>query len=161
MLSRLGNHGRKAAWLSFAVLALAPLLATPSHAFDQDDLDTLNNTGSCTGAAAANGTYCDLSNADLTGADLSYAGLEDADLSNSNLTGADLTGVIYCNTTWTDGTIKNDGCPGTITIIKNTVGGNGEFDFTGGLGDFTIITDNATGTETFPSLTPARAAAAG
>jgi len=94
MFARFGNHGRKAAWLSFAVLALAPLLATPSQAFNQADLDTLNSTGSCTGAAAANGSYCDLTNADLTDADLTDADLTDAFLYQANLRYANLTSAI-------------------------------------------------------------------
>jgi hypothetical protein len=56
----------------------------------------------------------------------------------------------------TDGTINNDGCPavGSITITKDTVGGDGTFDFTGDLGAFTITTSGETGTYTRTDLTP-------
>jgi hypothetical protein len=52
-----------------------------------------------------------LPRADLGGADLTGARLSDADLSGARLSDADLSGVIFCNTTMTDGSINNSGCP--------------------------------------------------
>lgn len=41
---------------------------------------------------------------------------------------------------------------GSITIVKNTVGGDGTFDFTGDLGAFSLTTVNGTDSETYSSL---------
>jgi hypothetical protein len=44
--------------------------------------------------------------------------------------------------------------PGSITIVKNTVGGDATFEFDGDLGEFEITTSGGTGNETFTELTP-------
>ncbi len=43
-------------------------------------------------------------------------------------------------------------CVGTITITKNTIGGNGTFSYTGSFGSFTITTINGTGSKTFTNI---------
>lgn len=43
---------------------------------------------------------------------------------------------------------------GQITIIKNAIGGDGTFDFTGNLGPFNLTTTNGTAQTTFSNLTP-------
>nr|WP_240451213.1 DUF11 domain-containing protein [Wenzhouxiangella sp. XN201] len=44
--------------------------------------------------------------------------------------------------------------PGQIEIIKNTVGGNGSFDFSGDLGNFTIATSGGSGSDLSTNLSP-------
>jgi uncharacterized repeat protein (TIGR01451 family) len=65
-------------------------------------------------------------------------------------------------TTLANGLFESLGCPpptpGSITIVKNTVGGDGKFHFTGdGFGPpdgFDITTENTTGSQTFTDLAP-------
>ncbi len=42
--------------------------------------------------------------------------------------------------------------PGTVTIVKNTVGGDESFDFTGDFGEFTLSTEGGTTNTTFSDL---------
>jgi uncharacterized repeat protein (TIGR01451 family) len=44
--------------------------------------------------------------------------------------------------------------PGQIAIIKNTVGGDGSFDFSGDLGNFTIATSGGSGNDLSTNLSP-------
>jgi uncharacterized protein YjbI with pentapeptide repeats len=70
--------------------------------------------------SGANLSFADLSGANLSDANLTYANLSGADLSGANLSDADLhhanlfrpnlSGAKFCNTTWTDGSVKNSGC---------------------------------------------------
>ena len=60
--------------------------------------------------------------------------------------------AIVC--TFTNTRIEDEPEYGSITIVKNTVGGDGAFDFTGDLGNFTLTTSGATSTRTFSKLAP-------
>ena len=101
-----------------AGVALTALLgASPSMAFDPAHLQQLLATYRCPDCdlRGADLVSANLSGANLTNADLTSANLEHADLTNVRLTGANLEdaflgGAIFCNTTWTDGTIRNDNC---------------------------------------------------
>ena len=87
----------------FGIVAMTSLVCLMSMgivgAYDQDDLDRLLNTGSC--------SACDLSDANLFRADLSGANLFGVNLFATNLSGANLTGA-----TWTDGRICAEGSIG-------------------------------------------------
>ncbi len=52
--------------------------------------------------------------------------------------------------------VYNTSCPtkATLTVYKNTVGGNGTFNFTGSLGAFSVQTVANTGNKVFTDLTP-------
>jgi len=106
------------------------------------DLGATTTAGGHTSRWPADLTNANLSGADLSGANLSRVKLEGADLSNTNLTGVgfqdallfeadlsgadltdailtfadidgiNLTGAILCNTTMSNGDIRNDGCSG-------------------------------------------------
>ena len=136
--TRRGFNLQKFIRATIVALGVTLIWASPAKAFDPADLAQLQATNSCPG--------CDLSGANLAGANLAGA----------NLTGADLilpvlTAAVFCNTTMPDSTINNADC-GSITIVKNTVGGNGTFDFTGDLGAFGLATSGATATTTFSDL---------
>ena len=51
-------------------------------------------------------------------------------------------------------TFSNSQILGDITIIKSTIGGEGQFDFSGDLGDFSIRTRSASGSVGFSDLQP-------
>ncbi|NEO83623.1 MAG: pentapeptide repeat-containing protein [Spirulina sp. SIO3F2] len=72
-----------------ATIGLASLLlataATPSLAYDADDLETLRNKEHC--------FSCDLTDAPLSGWDLSQLLISESDLSGANLSGTDLSGT--------------------------------------------------------------------
>ena len=52
-----------------------------------------------------------LDDAVLREVDLSFSDLTDVDLSNVNIGGSsNLSGVLFCNTTWLDGTVINRDC---------------------------------------------------
>ena len=52
--------------------------------------------------------------------------------------------------------VDNSTCPtkGSLTVYKNSIGGDGTFTFTGDLGNFTIKTVGGAGSATFDNLTP-------
>lgn len=52
--------------------------------------------------------------------------------------------------------VYNTSCPtkATLTVYKNTIGGNGTFNFTGSLGTFSIATAANTGNKVFTDLAP-------
>ena len=53
--------------------------------------------------------------------------------------------------TCTFANIKQD----TITVVKQTIGGDGAFDFSSAaLGDFTLVTSNGTASQSFANLSP-------
>ncbi len=51
-----------------------------------------------------------LQGANLTGANLTAANLEGANLEGASVTRANFSGALFCQTTWTDGSIRNDTC---------------------------------------------------
>lgn len=77
------------------VIATCLVAALPAHAFDEDHLRQLFDTGACPGCdlrfADLEGT--DLADADLAGADLICARLTGANLAGANLNGANLMGA--------------------------------------------------------------------
>ncbi|MDT8410125.1 MAG: ice-binding family protein [Wenzhouxiangellaceae bacterium] len=50
--------------------------------------------------------------------------------------------------------VFNNAQQGQLTIIKNAIGGDGSFDFTGNLGPFNLTTASGTAQTTFSNLTP-------
>jgi BTB/POZ domain-containing protein KCTD9 len=92
-----------------SILVFVALFATasPSMAWDQVDIDRLNNREGCPGCdlADANLNGMDLGNQDLSGANLSnanmtgvslvYTNLSDANLFNANVRSANLTGTNF------------------------------------------------------------------
>ena len=105
-----------------AVLLALMMGAAPSMAFDAAEVQQLLTTRSCIDCNLTNANLfeanlrnANLTNANLAGSNLGFANLTGADLTGADLTDADLTyanlrNVILCNTTWTDGTIRNDNC---------------------------------------------------
>ena len=61
------------------------------------------------------------------------------------------TGLMFINVRCTPVTASSTG---TITIVKNTVGGNGTFSFTGDLDAFDLTTTGGTASTTFSDLAP-------
>lgn len=86
--------------IHFAILSGAQM--------DQADLSFANLVG--VQMVGTNLTNAKLVGVTLGGANLTNADLRGADLTGANLIGALLGGAIFCNTIWTDGSVRNDNC---------------------------------------------------